>query len=102
MNELIQNSKAQIVELCKEHKIKRIYAFGSILTNRFNDDSDIDFLVSFSEDLGVLEYAENYFSLLEKLKILFNRKVDLITESSLTNPFFIESIDQSKEIVYEA
>lgn len=102
MNELIQNSREQLAELCKSHKIKRIYAFGSVLTSRFNDDSDIDFLVSFSDDLSVLEYAENYFSLLEKLNKLFNRRVDLITENSLSNPFFIESIDQSKEIVYEA
>ena len=83
-------------------KVKKLYAFGSVVSNQFKPESDIDFLISFDENISAEQYTENYFSLHYKLKELFNRKIDLITEKSLKNPYFIESVNKSKELIYEA
>lgn len=44
---LIDKNKDKIITLCKEHKVKRLYAFGSILTSKFNKKSDVDIIVDF-------------------------------------------------------
>ena len=78
-----------------------MYLFGSANTGNFNKESDIDILISFQE-LPFEQYTDNYFEIHEALETLFNRKVDLITERSLSNPFFIQSIDQTKHLLYAA
>ena len=75
--------------------------FGSVVTDKFNDDSDIDFLILFSEDLSVGEYTDNYFELHYKLREIFNREIEIVTEPTLSNPYFIESINESKQLIYE-
>jgi len=67
-----------------------------------NEHSDIDLLVEFSEDLDVLEYADNYFSLLEKLEALLGKPVDLVSRKSLTNPILMQEINRSKVALYAA
>ena len=79
-----------------------MYAFGSVVSGRFRDDSDIDFLISFNDDLSIEQYTDNYFSLQYKLRNLFNRNIDLVTERTLSNPYFIESINETKHLIYEA
>lgn len=79
-----------------------MYAFGSAVSDRFSEVSDIDLLVSFADDLSVEEYTQNYFSLHYKLGELFSRPIDIVTEPTLTNPYFIESINESKILLYEA
>ncbi len=61
MNLISQNIEF-INALCKSHKVKSLYAFGSILTDKFNDQSDIDLIVDF-RDVQLLDYADNYFDL---------------------------------------
>lgn len=79
-----------------------MYLFGSAGKGEvFNENSDIDFLISFKE-ISVEEYTNNYFALQYKLRELFQRDIDLLTENSLTNPYFIKSIDDSKELLYAA
>jgi predicted nucleotidyltransferase len=78
-----------------------MYVFGSACTARFNDQSDIDFLISFKE-IPIETYTDNYFELHYRLEELFNRKVDLITENSLSNPYFIESVEETKQLLYAA
>ncbi|HNT41874.1 MAG TPA: nucleotidyltransferase domain-containing protein, partial [Tenuifilaceae bacterium] len=81
--------------------VKSLYAFGSVCTEKFNDNSDIDLLISFYPmDYG--DYADSYFELAEKLEDVFQRPVDLVTDKSLGNPYFIESINQTKTPIYEA
>lgn len=89
----------KLQKLCESHKVKSLYAFGSVLTENFNSESDIDFLVNFHE-MELLEYSDNYFDFLFSLEKLFNRKIDLVTEKSLKNPYFIEKINQTKKLVY--
>lgn len=90
----------QIIKLCKIHHVKTLHAFGSIVNDRFNDNSDIDLLVSF-EPLEFGEYADNYFNLIENFETLLKKPVDLVTDKSLSNPYFIDSINKSKVLIYE-
>ena len=78
-----------------------MYVFGSACTDRFTNDSDIDILVSFL-DISIEKYTDNYFDLHYKLQDLLGRKIDLITENSLTNPYFIETIEETKQLLYAA
>jgi len=87
--------------LCITHNVKDLYAFGSVCTDNFKDTSDIDFLVNF-KDMDYGDYADSYFELAENLEELFNRPVDLVTEKSLKNPYFIESLNKTKTLLYEA
>lgn len=61
---LIESNRQQIIELCRQHKVKTLSVFGSILTNRFNEDSDVDLLVDFNTP-AIDDYVSNYFSLKE-------------------------------------
>lgn len=98
---LIELNMNQLIALCKKYKVDKLWIFGSILTDRFNENSDVDFSVKFDKDkIPLLDYADNYFDFLEELKSLFSRKVDLITEDSLTNPYFIKELNATKQLVY--
>ena len=77
-----------------------MYVFGSILTPRFNDESDIDLLVNFSNELDYLSYADNILDLYADLKDIFGRNVDLVDESSVKNPYFKKELDQTKQLIY--
>lgn len=79
--------------------VKDMYIFGSVCTNQFNERSDIDFLISFG-NLSIEQYTDNYFELYYRLQNLFRRKIDLLTDKSLSNPYFIESIEASKQLIY--
>jgi len=102
MQKIIKDKVDNLKELCISLGIKRMYAFGSVVSDGFRDDSDIDFLISFIDDLSIEQYTDNYFSLHYKLRDLFNRKIDLVTERTLSNPYFIESINETKQLIYEA
>jgi predicted nucleotidyltransferase len=101
MQKLLTENIDKIKALCISHNVKSLFAFGSVCTDRFNDKSDIDLLISFnSMDFG--DYADTYFELADKFENLFQRPVDLVTDKSLSNPYFIESVNQTKVLIYEA
>ena len=102
MQAILENRKDDLKSICQTLKVKRLYAFGSVLSDNFQENSDIDFLISFPDDLSVEEYTNNYFSLHYKLREIFNREIDILTERSLSNPYLIESINKSKVLIYEA
>jgi len=102
MNAIIEKNKNQLTEYCKRFHVSKMFVFGSVTGNKFKKDSDIDLLISFSDNLPLLDYADNFFDLRDSLVALFDRKVDLLTEISLSNPYLIESINESKELVYES
>ncbi len=88
-----------INDLCKKHKVSKLFAFGSVLTGRFRKTSDIDFVVDFN-DVDLYYYADNYFDFKESLERLFNRDVDLLEDKAIKNPYLRQSIDQSKQLIY--
>jgi predicted nucleotidyltransferase len=102
MKELIENKLQDIIELCKLYNVSSISLFGSVAKNTMNEGSDIDFLVEFNDSIDVLDYADNYFTLLEKLETLLGKKIDLVSKRSLKNPVLIEEIDRSKIDLYAA
>lgn len=97
---LIELNLDKIVALCKKYKVNKLWVFGSILTDRFNDNSDLDFSVKFDKDkLNLTDYADNYLDFHEDLKLLFSRNIDLVTEDSLTNPYFIKELNTTKQLI---
>jgi predicted nucleotidyltransferase len=96
---IIEKNISKVHRLCTKHKVRKLFAFGSVLTNKFNNESDIDFIVDF-ENVELPEYADNYFDLKFSLEKLFNRKIDLLEEQAIRNPYLRQSIDSSKQLIY--
>jgi len=99
MNKIITENIEKIKEYCKKYKVKELYAIGSVVSNRFSENSDIDLLIKF-DNISIEEYTDNYFTLHKLFRKIFNRKIDLITDKSLNNPFFIKTIEKSKQLLY--
>lgn len=95
----IKNYKNDIEILCKKHKVKRLYVFGSALTEKFNDKSDIDLIVDF-EAVDLNSYADNYFDLKFSLQSIFQRTIDLLEEKAIKNPYFKKSVNDQRQLVY--
>ena len=96
---LLETYKDQIQTLCKSHKVKTLYAFGSVNTKKFTSSSDVDLLVDF-ETNDPIEYTENYFDLKFELEKILNRSIDLLESKAIRNPFLRENIDKSKILIY--
>ena len=88
-----------IKKLCKQYNVSKLYAFGSILNSNFKPDSDIDFVVKFN-DIYLKNYADNFFELKEKFKENLNREIDLIEQDSIKNPYLLEEILKTRELIY--
>ena len=102
MNTIIHDKIETLKELCQRYKVKSLYSFGSVNTLRFTKDSDIDLLIEFEPEVTIEEYTDNYFSMRERLVELFRRKIDLVTRRSLSNPYFIEDVELTKQLLYGA
>ncbi len=98
---LIQENIVSLKMLCIKHHVGRLFVFGSAVYPSFRPDSDIDFLVSFKK-INLEDYADNYFDFKFSLEDLFKREIDLLEEKALKNPYLIESINLSKQLVYES
>ena len=98
---LIELNLQRILDLCRRHKVKTLSVFGSILTDRFNDKSDVDFLVDFEpHNPDTFDYVTNYLNCRDALERLFNRKVDLIEYGDNLNPLFKNLVDKKKLLIY--
>ena len=102
MEKILTDKLKEIIVICKKQNIDSIAVFGSAARNEMNENSDIDFLVKFSNKINVLDYADNYFSVHEKLEKLIGKKVDLVSVKSLKNPILISEINNSKIELYAA
>ena len=90
----------QIQKLCEQHNVKRLYVFGSVLTERFSEDSDVDFLYTFRDDIPLLDIVDHYFRFQNDLEKTLRHSVDLISEKDLKNPYFIKEVDANKQLIY--
>jgi uncharacterized protein len=97
--ERLEKYQTAITKLCKTHKVKSLYAFGSILTENFDGDSDIDLIVEFTK-MEVEDYVDNYFDFKFSLQEIFKRPVDLLEEKAIKNPYFLENVNQKRQLVY--
>jgi hypothetical protein len=98
MNELSAHID-DIYKICSTYGVKHLYAFGSVLTNNYTAQSDIDFIVDFLP-ISSADYADNYYDLKFSLESILNRKVDLLEEKAIKNPYFLEVINGKKQILY--
>jgi predicted nucleotidyltransferase len=96
---LIDDNKQKLNDLCVQHHVKQLYLFGSILTENFNDNSDIDMLIQFSA-IDLMDYFDNYMDFKESVELLFNRPVDLVENQAIKNPIFRKVIDREKQLIY--
>jgi predicted nucleotidyltransferase len=99
-DEILKNQK-DFNDLCKNHNVKYLYAFGSSVTDKFDvNKSDIDLLVEI-DSKDPIDRGEKLLALWDLFEIFFRRKVDLLTDSSIHNPFLRKSIDATKVLIYD-
>jgi hypothetical protein len=102
MNTAIAARQSDLVKLCRDFHVQRLDLFGSALNASFDPErSDLDFLVEF-EPLSVGDYATAFFGFKEALERLFGRSVDLVVPSAIRNPYFLQSVEQGKALLYAA
>jgi hypothetical protein len=88
-------------DLCVDHQVKSLYAFGSSVTDKFDPlKSDIDLLVEI-ENPDPIERGEKLLDLWDKFEAFFNKKIDLLTDSSIRNPILRKNIDNTKILIYD-
>ena len=101
LNEEILKHKEQFGNLCQKHKVKYLYAFGSSITEKFDaQKSDIDLIVEVDE-VDPVKRGDFLISLWDNFEVFFHRKVDLLTESSIKNPYLKNSIESTKILIYD-
>ena len=102
MNAIITNNMDKIQLLCKQNKVIELYAFGSVTdSKKFNANSDVDLIIKF-DNIPVEDYADYYFDLAEGFEKLFGRRVDLLIDKPIKNPYFKEAVEESKTMIYAA
>ena len=89
----------QIKKLCNLYSVRALFAFGSITTDKYQTNSDIDLIVDIDSS-DPITYSDNYFNLKFQLEQLLNRKIDLLEQKAINNPFLKKQIDQTKVLVY--
>ena len=101
MTSPIDQHLPEIQRLCRDHHVKTLHAFGSVLRSDFNPESDVDLLVVFDRFNGHSAFVQ-YFEFKEELESMLGRNVDLISYESIQNPFFKLEIEATKQAVYAA
>jgi len=89
-----------VQDLMRKHRIKKGYLFGSFANGNFQTDSDVDVLVEVDETIDPIELGEHLWNLQLEMEALFGRKVDLVTTRSLRNPFFIQEVNETRQLIY--
>ncbi len=100
---LIEMNIEKIITLCKKYKVAKLWVFGSILTPRFNDHSDVDFSVDFDAETirrEGLDWADIFFDFMHELEDLFGRRIDLVCDDAVKNKYFREELDRTKQLIY--
>ncbi len=101
LKESIASKMTEFSTLCKKHNVKRLYAFGSSITEEFKEESsDIDLLIELQHQ-DPIERGETLMSIWDKFEDFFQRKVDLLTNTSIKNPILKQSIDSTKVLIYD-
>lgn len=96
---LEKNHLDAIKRLCKVSKVRSLSAFGSVIRDDFTDESDVDLIVDFYEN-DPLRYSDLYFDLKDKLESLLRRRVDLLEERAIKNPFLRKELEHTKVKIY--
>lgn len=95
----IDQHRNQIVKLCETNKVRSLFAFGSVTTDKFRPDSDIDLVVDI-EDNDPISYSDKYFSLKFQLEDMLKRQIDLLEQKAIRNKFLKSEIERTKVQIY--
>jgi uncharacterized protein len=90
--------RKKIAEFCKRWQVAEFSLFGSALREDFNQDSDIDVLVTFTTGARVSLFGLAQMEF--ELKEIFSREVDLVEKASLRNPYRRREILQTAKRIY--
>jgi uncharacterized protein len=99
MDKIIEDNLEKLRDILRSHHINKAYVFGSASKGKLRKDSDVDILVSF-DGLPFEGYAENFWDLEDQLTSLFKRKVDIVPEHTLRNPYFVNSVRKNRILIY--
>jgi predicted nucleotidyltransferase len=97
---LVREKLPEITALCDKYRVRKLDVFGSASTGNFGPESDIDFLVEFAP-VSAREHYDFFFGLLDELKSVLKKEVDLVEEQLIHNPYLIASISAQRETVFE-
>lgn len=101
LHPFLQEKLPEITKMFREYHVKSAYAFGSVVTDKFNEESDVDVIINMDESIEPPEKrGELMWNLWDKLEELFNRKVDMVSEKSLRNSYFIQELNETKVLLY--
>jgi predicted nucleotidyltransferase len=101
LSEYIHQKPKQFTDLCRTHKVKKLYAFGSSINKNFDlAKSDIDLMVEVASD-NPLEKGEILLNFYEASGIFFGRKIDLLTDQPIENPYLKKQVDDTKILIYD-
>ena len=91
--------KEQITDLCRQYHVKKLFAFGSVITDEFNEQSDVDLIVDFDKQ-EIKDHFLNFFDFKYSLEDVFQREVDLLEEQPIRNSYLKKNIENSKTLIY--
>ncbi|MBF0512164.1 MAG: nucleotidyltransferase family protein [Candidatus Omnitrophica bacterium] len=96
----ISIDRLRIIDFCKKWGIARMSFFGSVVTDDFKPDSDVDVMVGFKpgSQWSLFDIVEMKL----QLQQLFQREVDIVEEGSIKNPIKRKCIYENLEVVYES
>ncbi len=97
----IDKKMPDVIELCREHKVKELYLFGSALRADCREDSDIDLAVVFSRE-GITGSFDQYFDFKFSMEQLLGRPVDVVCAASIRNTYFQQELEATKKLIYAA
>ena len=97
----VAESSGELAALCKQRRVSRLELFGSAASGSADRAHDLDFLVDF-EKMPPAEHADAYFGLWEDLRGLFQQPVDLVETEAIRNPYFLESVNRTRTVLYVA
>jgi predicted nucleotidyltransferase len=101
MSSVLEKNKTELAEACRRFGVRRLEVFGSAARDDFDPmKSDFDFIVSFA-DKTPGTYADRYFDFAAAIEKLLGRKIDLLTERCIRNPYFRREVEAARQIVYD-
>ncbi len=99
MQALLKQHLPQIEQACRAAGVRRLFVFGSVLTDQFKEDSDVDFMAEFAP-MPPADYADKYFQFCEDLEFILQRPVDVLTPAGLRNPIFKREVETKRQLLY--
>ena len=97
---LIEQHRPGLAELCRRFGVRRLYVFGSAASDRLQPSSDVDFVVDMADRQPTGSYADRYLDFGDALEHLLGRRVDLVTEHAMRNPYFRREVEATRRLVY--